>query len=226
MNFFRIPDPEGMFFGEIFLRILVLLIFTNKTCSWNHTGKDQETGWFYFSSLFLCNSTVESGIRWFVTPKDSGSGSDIKHPGSATLIKTACFCYFIDIITRQCVWIPKATWKAPFLKGSMDRPLLYRMFWRILLVCFTWQCVRLTFLRPHERRPSWRAAWTDPWRGYGCPPGIGSSGHTEIKLFYHQDVTRPKTNCCHIEVKCLKRKIRQRQAHPEGHVPVSTGTSK
>jgi hypothetical protein len=25
MNFFRIPDPEGMFLGEIFVRILVLL---------------------------------------------------------------------------------------------------------------------------------------------------------------------------------------------------------
>jgi hypothetical protein len=27
MNFFRIPDPEVMFFGEIFFRILVLLFF-------------------------------------------------------------------------------------------------------------------------------------------------------------------------------------------------------
>jgi hypothetical protein len=49
------PDP-----GEIFLRILVLLFFTNKTCSRNH--KKQEKGWFfYFSSLFLC--PVGSGIR-------------------------------------------------------------------------------------------------------------------------------------------------------------------
>jgi hypothetical protein len=28
INFFQIPDPKGMFFGEIFLRILVLLFFT------------------------------------------------------------------------------------------------------------------------------------------------------------------------------------------------------
>jgi hypothetical protein len=27
MNYFRIPDPRGMFFGEIFLRILVLKFF-------------------------------------------------------------------------------------------------------------------------------------------------------------------------------------------------------
>jgi hypothetical protein len=40
MNFFlildlgaQIPDPDGMFFGEIFFRILALLFFTNKTCS-------------------------------------------------------------------------------------------------------------------------------------------------------------------------------------------------
>jgi hypothetical protein len=34
MNFFRIPDPRGMFFGESFIRILVLkFFFTNKTCS-------------------------------------------------------------------------------------------------------------------------------------------------------------------------------------------------
>jgi hypothetical protein len=29
MNFF--PDPEGVYFGEIYLIILVLLFFTNKT---------------------------------------------------------------------------------------------------------------------------------------------------------------------------------------------------
>jgi hypothetical protein len=51
------PDPGGMFFDESFLRIRVLLFFPNKTCPWNH--KEQEKGWFYFSSLFLC--TVGSG---------------------------------------------------------------------------------------------------------------------------------------------------------------------
>jgi hypothetical protein len=66
------PDPEGMFFDEIFLRILVLLFFTNKTCSWNH--KEQEKGWFYFSSLFLC--TVGYGIRCFLPP-----GSRMKNLG-------------------------------------------------------------------------------------------------------------------------------------------------
>jgi hypothetical protein len=30
MNFFRIPDPKGMLLGEMFLRIVILLFFTNK----------------------------------------------------------------------------------------------------------------------------------------------------------------------------------------------------
>jgi hypothetical protein len=33
-----------MFFGEIFLRILVLLFSANKTCSLNH--KEEEKAWF------------------------------------------------------------------------------------------------------------------------------------------------------------------------------------
>jgi hypothetical protein len=33
MNFFWIPDPEGKFFGEIFVRILLFYFFTIKTCS-------------------------------------------------------------------------------------------------------------------------------------------------------------------------------------------------
>jgi hypothetical protein len=87
MNIFRIPDPEGMFFGEIFLIIIVLLFFTNKTCFWNH--KEQEKGWFYFSSLFLC--TVGSGIRDLVLfyPQDPGSESGMKNIGIRIRDKTS-----------------------------------------------------------------------------------------------------------------------------------------
>jgi hypothetical protein len=42
MNFFRILDPEGMFFGEIFIRILVLLYFLLIA----------KKGWFYFYPSF------------------------------------------------------------------------------------------------------------------------------------------------------------------------------
>jgi hypothetical protein len=73
MNFFRFPVPKGKFFIEIFLNYLKnpcsFIFFINNTCFWNH--KEQEKGWIYFSSLFLC--TVGSGIRdenfW-----DPGSG--------------------------------------------------------------------------------------------------------------------------------------------------------
>jgi hypothetical protein len=53
---------QGVCFWWDFLKnpcSLILLIFTNKTCTWNY--KKQEKSWFYFSSLFLC--TVGSGIK-------------------------------------------------------------------------------------------------------------------------------------------------------------------
>jgi hypothetical protein len=47
MNFFRIPDPRGMFFGEIFLRILFFNFLLIKLAL-ETTYKKQEKSRFYF----------------------------------------------------------------------------------------------------------------------------------------------------------------------------------
>jgi hypothetical protein len=52
MNFFQIPDPEGMFFGGIFLRILILLFITYKTYGIPETIRSKNTVGFTFHPSF------------------------------------------------------------------------------------------------------------------------------------------------------------------------------
>jgi hypothetical protein len=64
------PDPEGRFFCEIFLRILFLLFFTNKTCSRNH--KEQEKGLvLVFIPLFMY-SRMRDPVLFYPQDPDPG----------------------------------------------------------------------------------------------------------------------------------------------------------
>jgi hypothetical protein len=53
MNFFWLPDPEGMFFGEIFLRIFVLLFFLLITLDPETIRNKKKVGFIFHPSFYV-----------------------------------------------------------------------------------------------------------------------------------------------------------------------------
>jgi hypothetical protein len=103
VNFFRISDPgfriEGIFFGEIFLKILVLLFFFLLIKLAAETIRSKKKVCFIFHPS--CYLRYDPGSGAFLPPgsgvkkfRDPAPGSGIKHPGSARL--DTVFAVFIE----------------------------------------------------------------------------------------------------------------------------------